>query len=168
MKWNLSVFSLVMVFVLLLLPEPGRTGPYGQASTPPSGESQEQKPRDLKEKQESPRGRTAIRVNVQQVSIDVTVTDKDGNLIQGLVADNFKIYEDKVEQQVVNFTPAEAPITAVLLVEYNNVIWYAIGEVLNATYTFVSQIRPEDWLAVVAYDIKPEIQNVFSLDFFMH
>ena len=155
----------VLVLGVLLLAIPAHFPASGQdrkPETPGDESTRQQKPKDLKEKDEPARGRTSIRVKVEQVSVDVTVTDKSGNLIQGLTTDNFKIYEDKIQQEITNFTPVEAPITVVLLVEYNQVIWYAIYEVLGATYTFVDQIRPEDWLAVVAYDIKPEILTDFT------
>src|SRR5262249_29397324 len=100
-----------------------------QESKAPAQQPQEQRPKDLKQKQEAPRGKTAIRVSVEQVSVDVTVTDKNGNLIRGLAPENFKLYEDKVEQQITNFSPVDAPITVVLLVEYNNVVYYALYEI---------------------------------------
>ena len=131
----------------------------GSAQAPDTGQ---QKPKDLKEKQEAPGGQTAIRVSVDQVSVDTIVTDKAGNLIKGLGRDHFKIYEDKVAQEITNFTPVEAPMTVVLLVEYNQTVWILLNEILGATYTFVEQLRPEDWLAVVAYDIKPEILTDFT------
>ena len=69
-----------------------------KAGNPQSGE---QRPKDLKEKQEAPRGKTSIRVSVEQVSVDVTVMDKNGGLIQGLAPENFKIYEDRETHEFV-------------------------------------------------------------------
>ncbi|HEV8129829.1 MAG TPA: VWA domain-containing protein [Acidobacteriota bacterium] len=161
MKRKLALVVLVAL-VSFLLNERSTSGQEPKKPQTPAPETQGQKPRDLKEKQEAPRGRTAIRVNVNQVSVDATVMDKDGNLIKGLTKDNFKIYEDKVAQTIANFAPVDAPITVVLLVEYNKVIWYALYEVLVASYQFVEQIRPEDWVAVIAYDIRPEILTDFT------
>ncbi|MBI3940796.1 MAG: VWA domain-containing protein [Acidobacteria bacterium] len=156
-SWALLALSLILAQIQSV------NSQTQQVPAPPAGsDPRDQQPKDLKEKQETPRGKTAIRVSVEQIGVDVTVTDKSGNLIQGLAPENFKIYEDKVEQQITNFAPVEAPITVVLLVEYNKVIWYALYEVLDATYTFVDQIRPDDWIAVVAYDIKPEILSDFT------
>ncbi|MBI4455825.1 MAG: VWA domain-containing protein [Acidobacteria bacterium] len=162
MKKKPKLVSVIVAFSLVMLAAQTGLSQSSKTGVPSQEEPKKQEPKDLKEKQEAPRGRTAIRVNVEQVSVDVTVTDKNGNLIQGLTADNFKIYEDKVEQKIVNFTPVDAPMTVVLLVEYNKVIWYALYEVLVATYTFVDQVRPEDWVAIVAYDIKPEILTDFT------
>ncbi len=134
---------------------------------------QPQRPQPLEEEADRPAGQTTIRVGVHQISVDVTVQDKKGNLIQGLKRQNFKLYEDKVEQQITNFTPVEAPMTAVLVVEFSNYInrvlgyyngWEVIYEAWLATQTFVRGMREGDWIAVVAYDIRPEILVDFTQD----
>lgn len=121
----------------------------------------EEKP--IEETEEKPQGRAALRVAVNQVKVDVTVQDQDGNLIQGLRKENFKIYEEKVQQEITFFSPIEAPITAVLLTEYSSVIpWRWLYEAWLASHVFVDQMRPEDWVAAVAYDIRPEILVDFT------
>ncbi|HEY2931451.1 MAG TPA: VWA domain-containing protein [Acidobacteriota bacterium] len=167
MKRFLALLSIwALLFLTVTGAEQGGIRGVSAAQEKPQEKSDpktdDQKPKDLKEKQESPRGRTSIRVSVEQVSVDATVTDKNGNLIKGLTVENFKIYEDKIEQKISNFAPVDAPITVVLLVEYNKLIWYGLYEVLTAAYTFVEQVRPEDWMALVAYDIRPEILTDFT------
>ncbi len=121
----------------------------------------------IEEKQEKPEGRAALSVSVEQVRVDLTVQDKKGNLIQGLQKENFKVYEDKVQQEITNFTPMEAPMTVVLVTEYSNAIpWQFLYDVLVASYTFVDQMRKDDWVAVIAYDMKPEILVDFTQDKF--
>jgi hypothetical protein len=60
----------------------------------------------------------SIKVDVPIVNLDVLVTTKDGQTIPGLKKENFKIMEDGAPQQIATFNQTEAPITAVLLVEY--------------------------------------------------
>ena len=132
------------------------------AAFSPSVQAQ-QSGRDIEEEQEKPEGRASIRVSVEQIKVDVTVQDKDGNLIGGLSKEHFKIYEDKVEQEVTYFTPVEAPMTAILVTEYSSVIpWEWLYEAWNASYLFADQMRPEDWVAAVAYDIRPQILVDFT------
>ncbi|MCH8018063.1 MAG: VWA domain-containing protein, partial [Acidobacteria bacterium] len=117
----------------------------------------------IEEQEEKPQGRASISVAVEQVQVDVTVQDKNGNLIQGLRKEHFKVYEEKVEQTVTFFTPIEAPITAVLVTEYSSVIpWEWLYEAWLGSHLFADQMRPEDWVAVVAYDIRPEILVDFT------
>jgi VWFA-related protein len=127
--------------------------------------AQAQKPQDKKieEEQPKPQGQTGIQVAVNQVRVDVTVQNSKGDLIQGLKKENFKIYEDKVQQDILNFTPIEAPMTVVLVTEYSNAVpWSFLYDVLMASYTFVEQMRKDDWVAVMAYDMRPEILVDFT------
>ncbi len=132
--------------------------------------AEQQKPKPIEEEADRPAGQTTIRVGVQQISVDVTVQTKKGNLITGLKRGNFKVYEDKVEQEITNFAPVEAPMTAVLVVEFSNYItrllgyygWEVLWEAWLASQTFVRGIREGDWIAVIAYDLKPEILVDFT------
>lgn len=106
----------------------------------------------------------SIKVDVPLVSLDVLVTTKDGQFIPGLQRGNFKIFEDGVEQKVSNFNQSEAPITAVLLIEFANTSYNYMYDALNASYTFASGLKKEDWVAVVAYDMKSQILVDFTQD----
>jgi len=91
----------------------------------------------IEEEEEKPQGRASLSIAVEQVKVDVTVQDKNGNLIQGLQKENFRIYEEKVEQKITFFSPIEAPITAVLVTEFSNVIpWEWLHEALLASHLF--------------------------------
>jgi Ca-activated chloride channel family protein len=114
--------------------------------------------------QESIKGQTSISVSVDLVTLRVLVTDTKGNVLTGLKPGNFAIYEDKVKQEIINFSPVEANITVVMVVEYSKQIRYFISEVWNAMYAFVNSLRKDDWVALVAYDLKPEILCDFTRD----
>ncbi len=125
---------------------------------------QDPQPRPIEEAEDRPEGRATLRVDVSQIRVDVTVTDKKGNLIQGLKKEHFTVYENKVEQEITNFTPIEAPMTAVLVVEYSNLLpWRGfLEEVYYSSHYFVQGMREGDYLAIVAYDIRPEILVDFT------
>lgn len=106
----------------------------------------------------------SIKVDVPLVNVPVLVTTKDGQFINVLKKDNFKIYEDGVPQTITNFDVSEAPITAVLLVEFAATNYYFMVDALNASYAFVNQLKKDDWVAVVSYDIKPTILADFTQD----
>jgi len=108
----------------------------------------------------------SIAVNVDVVTVDVTVQDRSGNFIPGLGKKNFRILEDSVPQAVQTFDHSEAPMTVVLIIEFNNLyqqFWsYTWYQTLQASYGFLETLRPEDWIAVVAYDLRPEILQDFT------
>jgi VWFA-related protein len=106
----------------------------------------------------------SIKVDVPLVSLDVLVTTKDGQTIPGLKKENFKITEDGAPQQISTFNQTEAPITAVLLVEFASTNYDFMVEALNASYAFANTLKKDDWVAVISYDMKPQILADFTQD----
>lgn len=168
--WILSVLLLLQLPVQDAFHPRGRTASLHpllvraqdiSPDSPASPPRQIQSPEDDGDK---PKGRTAISVSVDLVSFQVLVTDSSGGVILGLGPENFTVYEDNVKQEITHFSPVEANITAVMLVEYSNNISYFIREVWNAMYTFAASLRPKDWVAVVAYDMHTNILCDFTQD----
>jgi len=108
----------------------------------------------------------SIKVDTALVTVPVLVTTKDGQFIPGLKQDNFRVLEDGVPQKVAKFEISQAPITAVLLVEFanNNYFYRFMYDALNASYNFAATLKPEDWIAVVSFDMKPMILQDFTQD----
>ena len=75
--------------------------------------AQEQKP------QASPQqgGPATIRVPVDQVIVPVTVKDGAGRLVADLRRDEFRIFEDNVEQKIASFITEPLPLSMVVLVD---------------------------------------------------
>jgi VWFA-related protein len=106
----------------------------------------------------------SIKVDVPVVNVDVLVTTKDGQFIPGLKRENFRVLEDGVAQNITNFNQSQAPITAVMLIEYASTNYNYMYEALNASYMFASTLRKDDWIAVESYDMKPQILTDFTQD----
>jgi VWFA-related protein len=105
-----------------------------------------------------------LNVEIDLVNLDVVVTDKRGNFIPNLTQKNFKVYEDKVEQKVTNFSPTNAPLTIVMLIEFANTFGFWFSDVVMPAAQFINLLKPEDWAALVAYDLRPEILTDFTQD----
>jgi VWFA-related protein len=167
--------------VVMALPAPAQTQPpppTGQKQEPPpeaGGPQTEVGPIAVPKKKEEPppekpRPRKqepledfSLRVDVPLVNVDVLVTTKDGQFIPGLKAENFRIFEDGVQQKVSSFSQsAEKPITAVLTLEFAATNYYFLNDALNAGYAFASSLKKEDWVAVSYYDMKPHILVDFT------
>ncbi len=107
----------------------------------------------------------SLKVNVPLVNVDVLVTTKDGGqFIPGLHKENFRVAEDGVPQQIKNFTVSQAPITAVLLVEFASTNYVFMIDALQASYAFANSLKKEDWVAVEYYDMQPHILVDFTQD----
>ncbi len=93
-----------------------------------------------------------IRVETNLVTIPVSVIDRDGRFVSGLRKQDFKIFENGVEQQIDSFASVEQPFTVVLLLDVSPSTAYQIDEIQDAAITFVNQLRPSDKVIVVSFD----------------
>ncbi|HUJ21448.1 MAG TPA: VWA domain-containing protein [Bryobacteraceae bacterium] len=121
-----------------------------------------------KNKADLPADAPSFKVETNIVSVDVAVLDNKGHFIPNIPKGNFRILEDNVPQQIRNFGMGEAPMTVTMLIEFSNRFqqywtstWY---QTLTAAYGFLETLKPEDYVAVIAYDMRPEILSDFSTD----
>lgn len=106
----------------------------------------------------------SLKVNVPLVNVDVMVTTKDGQFVPGLSKEHFRISEDGVPQTITNFNVSQAPITAVLLVEFASTNYVFMIDALRASYAFANTLKKDDWVAVSYYDMQPHILVDFTQD----
>src|ERR1035438_8173156 len=101
----------------------------------------------------------SLRVDVPVVTVDARVVMKDGRPLAippNVAKEHFKIWEDGVPQKIQTVTQSEAPITAVLLVEFASTNYNFMRDALNASYMFAANLKPIDWVAVVEFDMRSE------------
>ncbi len=105
----------------------------------------------------------SIRVDVPIVNLDVNVIlDKTHQFVPGLKQPNFQVIEDGVVQQVQSVRIAQTPITAVMLLEFAANSYYFINDMQNAAATFFRTLRPDDYIAVITYDLRTHILTDFT------
>jgi Ca-activated chloride channel homolog len=100
--------GLLLLFLLpSAIPAQVTPQPAPPAASPAPAASQTQKP------QQPP----VIRVPVNVVVVPVTVKDRSGRLVPDLHRDEFRIFEDNVEQKVDNFIVEAFPLSMVVLID---------------------------------------------------
>jgi VWFA-related protein len=120
-----------------------------------------------KEETNLPEG-PSFKSDVTAVTVDVSVLDKNGHFIPNIPRGNFRVLEDNVPQTITNFGLGEAPMTVCMVIEFSNRYqsyytesWY---QTLMAAYGFVESLKKDDFVAIVAYDIRPETLSDFTTD----
>ena len=93
-----------------------------------------------------------VKVETDLVTIPVSVFDRNGLYIPGLLAKDFKIFEDGKEQQIVYFGTSDKPFTVVLLIDTSPSTSYKIEEIRAAAKSFVDQLKPQDNVMVISFD----------------
>ena len=151
-------------------PVPGSTGPTSTrpGTGPVPGLPDTLPPVETRTPQRVPEDQPLFTADTNAVTVDISVLDNNGMPIPNIPPGNFQILEDGVPQKIVSVGQTQAPATVALLIEFSNrwqqywsETWY---QTLTATYGFVETLRPEDWVAVIAYDLRPEILADFTQD----
>jgi Ca-activated chloride channel family protein len=109
-----------------------------------------------------------VKLKAELVTIDATVTDKDGNFIRNLKAEDFTVYEDNVPQKLDVFEASEAaaltrPLAVVVLIDTSGSI--KPEEILRqreATESFTKLVRPESLFSVVAFNSETRVLQDFT------
>lgn len=105
----------------------------------------------------------SLRVDVPIVNLNVNVIlDKTHQFVPGLKAGNFLVLEDGVPQTITSVRMTQTPITAVMLLEFAANSYYLINDMQNASYSFFRTLRPDDYVAVVTYDLHTHILTDFT------
>jgi len=117
---------------------------------------------------QKPPDQYTMSVEVPLVSLDVVVADEKGDIYTGLKKGNFRVSEDGVPQAIANFSTPDAPITTVLLVEFGSRGIFGIpvyaANAVNWADEFVRQLKKDDWVALVSFDLRTRIEVDFTQD----
>jgi VWFA-related protein len=131
-----------------------RKGPSKAPAPPP--------PQPKKEDKINPDEAYTLRADVELVNISVVLQDKNGQFIPGLKKEQFHITEDGAPQTIRRSETQEAAMTVAMVIEFSSLYWQFLYQTMEASYGFVQSLRPEDWVAVIAFDIRPEILQDFT------
>jgi len=110
----------------------------------------------------------SLQLQVPEVVVDVGVLlQKTGQFVPGLKPGNFRVYENGVEQKIEGFKRVQAPITALLLCEFADRGYFTTAfniDMLNTAWAFAQQLRPQDYVALMTFDLNPHIVLDFTQD----
>jgi Ca-activated chloride channel homolog len=149
-------------------PKKKPAGETGDTSDTKDTTDQPSIPSEFKKPKEVPADTPTFRENATTVTVDVSVMDDHNRFIPRIPTGNFRVMEDGVPQQVSHFGQGEAPITICMVIEFSGrfqAFWtYGWYETLQASYGFLSTLKSDDNVAVVAFDLHTTILSDFSPD----
>src|SRR6266436_5709893 len=93
-----------------------------------------------------------IRVDVNLVVLHTTVNDDRGKFVEGLSQDNFRVYEDKVEQKLSIFKREDIPVSMGLVIDNSGSMRDKRPRVNEAALTLVQNSNPQDEAFVVNFN----------------
>lgn len=105
-----------------------------------------------------------IKVDVDLVMVNVTVTDPDNQLVTDLKPENFQIWDDKVEQDIKYFSTEDAPMSLGIVFDVSHSMEKKIALAREAAATFLQMGAPEDEYFLVEFSSRAEISEDFTTD----
>lgn len=139
---------------------PGPMPPPGSQNNPPPSEQQEEP------KQQPPESGETLKVQTTLVNVFATVRDHHNAIVGDLTKDDFKVYEDGVEQKLVYFTKeVDMPISLAILMDTSGSMQQILGAEQDAASRFVHQVmRKKDEALVMSFDTDVNLLADFTQD----
>jgi len=106
-----------------------------------------------------------VRVDTELVILNITVTDKAGQYVPGLVLSDFTVFEDGKQipvELVASFSLHESPFASVVLLDTSGSMESRLSLARSAAIRFLDRLRAEDVAAVYKFDFKVERVQEFS------
>jgi len=144
---------IVALFLLITLPVVmfARAG-RGQNSQANSSDKPEKQPTQT------------LKIDVDLVLVNATVTDSLNRYVSGLEANHFQIWEDKLEQKVEYFSAEDVPISIGVIFDVSGSMKDKISTARDAAVTFLKTGNPDDEYFLVEFANRPEVASDFTTD----
>jgi len=103
-----------------------------------------------------------IRTDVDLALVNVTVTDPYNRLVTGLDQDNFRVFEDSIEQEVVTFSSEDVPISIGVIFDFSGSMANKVDKARDAALEFFKTANPQDEFFLVSFNERAELTSEFT------
>lgn len=105
-----------------------------------------------------------IQVTVDRVDVGVIVTGRDGNFVDGLRREDFRVFDNGVEQPITDFLSVTAPAQVLLFIESGPAVVFLGRDHLHAADQLLNNLASDDRVAIASYSKDPELLLDFTTD----
>lgn len=108
---------------------------------------------------------TTIKINTELVNFDIqALNKKTGRPINGLMPENFEIYENGVKQTISNFSQDKLPLSVLIMLDVSGSVEGISTELREATIKALNLLKPEDEVSLMAFATGVGALNTFTRD----
>jgi len=93
-----------------------------------------------------------LKINTNLISVPVIVSDRAGHYVPNLRKQDFKLYDNSVEQKIAFFDAGAEPLNVVLLLDTSRSTRGVRDDIKNAARDFLRALRPKDRAMVISFD----------------
>jgi Ca-activated chloride channel homolog len=156
-----TILPLILLFSLSVNAQSGRKKTDPKPSKPEASKTTTDTNEGLNESRVSPEGEEinedVIRSDTSLVTVPVQVMDRYGRYVPALRRDNFRLFENGVEQKIAYFATTDSPFTVVLLLDTSGSTQMRLEDMQNAAINFVSKLKLVDSVMVMSFDDRIEV-----------
>jgi len=105
-----------------------------------------------------------LKVDVDLVMVNATVTDSDNRLVMGLKADDFQLFEDKIEQKIRYFSGDVAPASIGIVFDMSRSMEKKLSFARDAAVKFLMTGTPQDEFFLVEFSSRAKVAEGFTTD----
>jgi Ca-activated chloride channel family protein len=145
-SWTLVAVVLLVVPTIILARAGSRQNPQA-----PAAQKSEQKP-------------TTLKIDVDLVLVNATVSDNLNRYVSGLESEHFQIWEDKLEQKIEYFSAEDVPVSVGVIFDVSGSMKDKINTAREAAATFLKSGNPDDEYFLVGFANRPELMAGFTTD----
>jgi Ca-activated chloride channel homolog len=138
-----------LIFMSSLFGQSGRVKNYSESFPRFQEVSKEEKEAGEKAKKADA---DAIVINTEFVLIPVQITDRKGKPVMDIRREEFKVFENGIEQEIEYFSNTEQPFTVALVLDMSYSSVFKLAEIQKAAKIFIEQLRPDDKVMVISFD----------------
>jgi VWFA-related protein len=136
---------------------PGQTDPPSRPSRPEIRRPNPKPDQAVSDSEPVKVDDNVLRIESQLVTLNASVSNGIGQPLLDLQKEDFQIFEDKIQQEVVHFQAVKAPFNLVLLIDLSGSVREKIKLIRRAAQRFVLATRPEDKVAIVTFSSSARI-----------
>ena len=103
-----------------------------------------------------------IKVDVNLALVNVTVTDPLNRLVTGLERENFRVYEDGTEQEIVTLSSEDVPVSIGLVFDMSGSMSDKVDKARQAAVQFMRPANPLDQFFLVSFNDRAELTSGFT------
>jgi Ca-activated chloride channel family protein len=110
------------------------------------------------------RGPSPLKVTVDLVLVNATVTDLNNRFVTGLEREHFQVFEDKIEQRISHFSNEDVPASIGLLFDVSNSMTEKLSRSKDAAIAFLKTSNPQDEFLLITFSDRPKVDEEFTSD----
>jgi Ca-activated chloride channel family protein len=103
-----------------------------------------------------------IKVGVNLVLVNATVIDPLDRLVTGLEKENFRVFEDGTEQEVVTLSSEDVPVSIGLIFDMSGSMADKVEKAREAAVQFMRTANPLDQFFLVSFNDRAELTSGFT------